>query len=340
MRHLLALVSCGLLACGGSNGGGGGGGGGDDAPPDAPMHDGEKFTLSYGPVTVQPGAEGTQCVWLRLGNASEIKVHSMHNKLTQGSHHLIVYKDDQHTTEQTTRVDCQPFTGALNTTGMIAPLAITQRQDDPIFLPAGVAYTFDANQMIKLEMHYKNSGDAPLEVMGTVDFYAADPATIQHEAAILFAGSPDIDLAGGETATLHQFFTPPASVNFSNAKFFAVTGHTHRFGTSVKVRVGMEGGALTEVYAPDPFKWDEPATTTPPEFSIPAGGGFDFECTWTNTGTTRVQFGESADQEMCFFWAYYYPSIGSKVCFHTDEFGGIDECCPGGSLCSYIEQMF
>jgi hypothetical protein len=338
MRGLLlaVLLSSSLVACGNS-----GGAGGDDSPmPDAPMFAGEKFTLSYGPVTVQPGEEGTQCVWLRLGNTSAIKVNSMHNQLTAGSHHLIVYKDDQHTTEQTTRIDCQPFTGTLNGTGMIAPLAITQRKDDSIFLPNGVAYTFDPNQMIKIEVHYKNSGDAPLDVKATVDIYAADPATIQHEAAILFAGSPDIDVAAGQTATLHQFFTPPASVDFSKAKFFAITGHTHQYGTAVKVRVGMEGGALNEVYAPSPFLWDEPATATPPEFMMPAGGGFDFECTWNNTSNMPVQFGESADQEMCFFWAYYYPSIGSKVCFHTEEFGGQNECCPGGAFCDYIENMF
>jgi hypothetical protein len=39
---------------------------------------------------------------------------------------------------------------------------------------------------------------------------------------------------------------------------------------------------------------------------------------------------------MCFFWAYYYPDKGPKVCFHTDRVaGGLDICCPGGSpLCS------
>jgi len=31
---------------------------------------------------------------------------------------------------------------------------------------------------------------------------------------------------------------------------------------------------------------------------------------------------------MCFFWAYYYPSQGSHVCFHTNQFGNVDVCCP------------
>jgi hypothetical protein len=46
-----------------------------------------------------------------------------------------------------------------------------------------------------------------------------------------------------------------------------------------------------------------------------------------------VTFGESATNEMCFFWAYYYPSQGSRVCMHSDRVqGGIDLCCPGSSI--------
>jgi hypothetical protein len=44
---------------------------------------------------------------------------------------------------------------------------------------------------------------------------------------------------------------------------------------------------------------------------------------------------------MCFFWAYYYPSKGAHVCFHTNQFGNLDVCCPdaGPSLCNMISQM-
>lgn len=100
-------------------------------------------------------------------------------------------------------------------------------------------------------------------------------------------------------------------------------------------------GPQTSVYAPVPFSWSEPETTRhDPGFSIPQGGGLDFQCTWRNTGTSAVQFGESANDEMCFFWAYYYPSQGSKVCFHTQQYGGangLDICCPGNALCSLVQ---
>ena len=32
-----------------------------------------------------------------------------------------------------------------------------------------------------------------------------------------------------------------------------------------------------------------------------------------------VPFGESANNEMCFFWAYYYPSQGAKIAMNTRQ---------------------
>jgi hypothetical protein len=338
--YRVVLASLFLIACGG-----GGGGKANDAPADGPPLTGDMYRLTYGPVTIQPGQEGTRCIWMKLPNTTEIKVRQVHNQLSSSSHHLIVYKDDMDTTEQTTPVDCEPFTGALNTTGMIAPIVITQKADDQLTLPDRVAYTLKPNQMVKIEMHYLNATDAPIDALATVDFYAADPSTIDHEANILFIGSPDIDIAPGETKTLHQFFQTPSYIDFSQSKIFAITGHTHKMGTDVKVRVApSKMGPMTNVYSPVPFSWSEPETTNhAPPFSVPKTGGFDFECTYTNTTNQQIGFGESANDEMCFFWAYYYPSQGSKVCIHTDQYGGangINLCCPGDSLCSLVEDMF
>ena len=120
---------------------------------------------------------------------------------------------------------------------MIAPIAITQKADDMIFLPPRVGYTFAPHQMVKLEMHYLNSSDTEQSVMATVDFYVAEPSTIDHEASILFTGSPDVSIAPGEAKTLHQFFTVPYYLDLSKSKIFAITGHTHKLGTSVMVNV-------------------------------------------------------------------------------------------------------
>jgi hypothetical protein len=303
-----------------------------------------QYSLSWGPVTVAPSQESTQCIWLRLSNDAEIKVHQMHNLLSTSSHHLIVYKDDMDATEQVTPVPCQPFTGALNATGKIFPVMITQKHDDELTLPRNVAYTLAPHQMIKIEMHYLNATDAATQATATVDFFAAEPATIRDEANILFIGTPDIALAPNRMSEIHEFFNPShASLDLSAAKFFAITGHTHKLGLSVEVGIAeTPTSATTAVYAPKSFLWSEPETTThDPEFQVSIAGGFDFTCRYYNTTSGMVRFGESANDEMCFFWAYYYPSNGSHVCVHTDYLGpglGLDLCCPeaGETLCSLV----
>lgn len=334
-RLVLALSMCSLVACGNETTG-------DDGPADAPTISGEKYELKWGPVTVQPSQENTQCVVLKLPNTAAIKVHQLHNILGPGSHHLIVYRDDMSTAERTTPFDCQPFTGALNPSGSVFPMMITQKADDLLTLPDKVAYTLKAGQFIRIEMHYINSTDNPITAQATTEFYAVPDAEIQHEANILFIGTPDIDIAAGATVTVNQFFTPSrAQLDLTGAKFFAITGHTHQYGTDMQVGLGASnGGPFTSVYAPKPFVWSEPETRVHnPEFTVPSDGGFDFKCVYHNTSAQRVQFGESANQEMCFFWAYYYPSHGARVCAHTSRGGGLDVCCPGHFLCGALFGM-
>jgi len=315
-----------------------------------PPLEGTPYTISWGSVSVASGDESTQCVVVQLPNTTAIQVHQIHTTTSTATHHVILYRDnDPAAVVQSTPAPCQPFTGALNPSGMIGPVMITQKQDDQLTLPDGVAYQFAANQFIRIEMHYINTTDLPLTATETTTFYAADPATITDQADLLFIGSPDINIPAGQSFTLHQFFKPGATETFLGAKIFAITGHEHKLGTGVVVKTGTSASdpAMTTVYDPMPFQWSEPATTNHnPTFGIPAGGGFDFTCTYDNTmGASAVKFGESATDEMCFFWAYYYPANGSHVCVHTNQVGNLNVCCPAAAgdqtatlVCNMISQ--
>jgi hypothetical protein len=157
------------------------------------------------------------------------------------------------------------------------------------------------------------------------------------EADFLFIGSPDISIAPHTKATLGPAFFP-VPADFADVNFFAITGHEHQYGTNVKVATSMnKDDPGTPVYDVPNWQWNEPATQVH-DFKIPDGGGFLFSCEWNNTSDRPIRFGESADAEMCFFWAYYYPSQGAKVCFHSDAYtnGSINLCCPGEPLCSQV----
>jgi hypothetical protein len=299
----------------------------------------EEYSLTFGPVPVAPGRENTQCVIMRLGNPAGFHVGEIENTLSSASHHFIVYRTSD-TVERTTPFDCTPFVDTLNPEAG-SPLMITQRMDETLNLPPGVAFTLEANQMIRLELHFINPTGAPIDALATTTLRGVPDSAFTDEADFLFIGSPDIDLPPHTMTTVGPYYFPLPGI-YADSHFFAITGHTHQYGTNVQVWAGVgEAGATTPVYDVAPFSWDEPETARPnPPFMVPPHGGFRFQCDYENTSDEQVGFGESANQEMCFFWAYYYPSHGAHVCMHSEQFG-INICCPdAGAICDMFRSAF
>ncbi len=331
MRTLCGLALCGALVigCGSS--------------VEEAVIEGETksstHTVEFPAVAVQPGAENTQCVVKRLGNDEIIRVHQIHNVLPTGSHHLIVYRTAD-TEEKTTPYDCVPFVDALDPSKG-STVMVTQKHDETLTLPEGVAFTMPAGQMVRLEMHYINTTAEEIQVSAKSTFITIPAKDYKDEADFLFIGTPDIDIAAHSKLTLGPtFFGLPDDL--MDVKFFGITGHTHQWGTDVTVAAAESAdGPDKSVYDVPGWLWSEPATVMHnPPFTISKGGGFRFTCQYNNLSDQPVGFGESATDEMCFFWAYYYPSQGSYVCVHTKQIGGgYDLCCPGNSLCSFFNQF-
>jgi hypothetical protein len=277
----------------------------------------QSYRVDFGPIAVPAGTENTQCIIKRLGNAAPLHVGSVHNLLGNASHHMVVYRVND-TTEQTTPFNCRPFQDAVSGNG--SPIIISQKNDDVLEMPRGVAYTLDANQMMRIELHYINATSA--DVMLTASATLTEVLDYQQEASFLLIGDMDITVPANSDATLGPVFLP-LDPKYADANFFALTGHTHKLGTDVKVGVASgdtDTGSM--VYDVPNWVWSEPATVQHnPAFTVPAGGGFRFTCSWHNPTTAPVKFGESANDEMCFFWAYYYPSHGSHVCVHSTSNG-------------------
>ena len=307
-------------------------------PTPPPPPGGETFSVDWGPLVV-PNGEDTFCVTRRLGNPSQIRVNQIHNVLRAYSHHLIVYRVAD-TEERIDPYPCTPFVGTLGGDES-APLAITQIADETIALPEGVGYTFAPNQMIRLEMHFVNSSGGDQEISATASFITMPETAFVHEADFLFIGNPDISIDARSTSSLDTYFAMPRGLG--DVSIFAITGHTHQWGTRMYVGTTTgRGGPDTPVYDVPDWYWDEPETVYHGAgFRVPPGGGFHFTCEWNNLSSSRVGFGEGANDEMCFFWAYYYPSQGPKVCIHTDQTGvGVDACCPGHIACAFLEGAF
>jgi hypothetical protein len=262
------------------------------------------FHVSITVPNVQPSEEGTKCIKLPLGNAEAVEIGRVHNKLSPSSHHLVVSAVDDPSETEAPLYECAPFKAVL----IGAPLTVTQKHDDLIDMPSGVAFPLAAGQLMHLEMHYINSGTEPADVVATSDLYPLAHAGNVQEASFLIVGNLDIQIPPNS-----EHHNPPAYVSlpseFADVNFYAATGHTHRFGMEARLATAAdETDTGTEIYNPTPYLWTEAQLKYyDPPLHVPTGGGFRFDCAWNNPTDKVVTYGESALAEMCFFWTYYYP---------------------------------
>jgi hypothetical protein len=311
---------------GSSSGGGSGSGSGgsvDDAGTVSMTNDAaagtDSYTVTFGPITVNPGEENTQCIVVPLGNTQQIHVGQIHDLLGTASHHMILYQVAAQAA-QTAPFNCQPFQDTLNPSAG-SPMIISQKPDDTLTLPQNVAFTLSANQMVRLEMHYINASTMPVTLKTTSTLTTISAADYKYDASFLFVGDAILGPKGmgipanATWSTGQQYFPVPSK--YSQSNFFAITGHEHHLGTGVQIWSATgSSDPGSQIYTSTSWS-DPPVTTFTPPLHVPAGGGFKYNCDYDNTTTNTVSFGESATDEMCFFWAYYWPSQGASVCINN-----------------------
>jgi len=106
-------------------------------------------------------------------------------------------------------------------------------------------------------------------------------------------------------------------VDLSQLQIFAFTSHEHHHGKNVTIwkSTSSDVAAAPKLYSND--SWDNPPLKVLPDGQLlhfGAGEGFAWQCSYDTTADTQdLCFGESANDEMCFIWAYYFPSVGRFI---------------------------
>jgi hypothetical protein len=274
------------------------------------------FSVNIGPINLNPGEETVVCSTVRIPTTADTDVVRMQTTLRPGSHHLILYLSAD-TIESPMPTPCGSFDGV--TMGQ-QPLFIAESASSTMVMPSEAAYHFPAGQMVHLEAHYINTTQSPLMGQGTVELTAGDPTKSYQPIGMMFCGSvlalAAPGLAPNQQTTLPVgFYAGGSSVDLTKLKVFAFTSHEHHLGTDVKIWKGTQANhTATQLF--DNPSWDNPPLQLYSDSNLltfAAGEGLAWQCTYDNTTSSTVSFGESANNEMCFIWAYYYPSIGRFI---------------------------
>jgi hypothetical protein len=280
--------------------------------------------------SIEPGAEATRCVVLDLGNASDIRVGSISlGKTAEVSAVTLWAVDDAPATVH----DCDAFERGL--AGTARPLYVA-RSNGGIALPNGVAYSLESHQSLLITAHLANTDELPREAAVTVELNEAEAeaGAIHAEAGVLVLDHRTFQIAPLSQFTSTSYY--PIGRVLQGASIFALAGLTQAHGTRVQMATAAAPAAQgTIVYDPE---WDATAPAIQPfdpALTLDPAGGLRVDCTFDNTSSQTVSFGESVLDEQCRALVFYSVPTASQppaeqVCLRV---GAATTCCPGGTGC-------
>jgi hypothetical protein len=182
--------------------------------------------------------------------------------------------------------------------------------------------------MVRLEAHFFNG--TPNAVMGTgeVRLTVGAGGRSYMPADLLLCGSvlqlTQNGVPPGMSFLSPGFWKPPGGI-----QVFGLTTHQHRRGALMTLDKSSSTAAGNNLVMGQPY--DDPPLVTyaePDLLTFGPGEGFRWQCFYNNADPMTYRFGQSADtNEMCFFWAYYFPSVGHLI--DGDAFGPGQNYSPG-----------
>ncbi|HWO23766.1 MAG TPA: hypothetical protein VNO30_33725 [Kofleriaceae bacterium] len=270
-------------------------------------------------ATIPPGAEVEYCQFVTV---PKTWVTRDTVTFTSGSHHVIVVQTP-YTSIPTQKKDGTPIDtsgvfdcseGAMNSWQASKIVGGSQNRLGASLLafPEGVGMRIGG--ILLVNVHYRNSSDAPLDVTARISFDTAAPETLAQEGDVMFLYNPLIAVPAGSTASARWRCPVYQDITL-------VTAQSHMHARGVGFEAHVDGGA--PFYAND--RWEDVPVSSYQDFSVKAGSMLDYRCDYRNTGTTPIFQGPRTTDEMCVLTGAYYPA-DPRTSFCLDETGKL----PGG----------
>ena len=176
---------------------------------------------------------------------------------------------------------------------------------NPVTFPKGVGLKLPAGETIILQLHLFNPSAEDLTGKSGIEIIEVDPADVQEEADLFLPGPNDFTIPPNTEYTHTGTCTVGAKQNI-----FAIFPHMHQLGSHFKTTLNI--GGVDQVLHDDEYAFDHQAFIPFEPITLEPGDKVTTECTWKNTTTQTVTWGESSTSEMCFSILYRYPAQGNN----------------------------
>ncbi len=182
------------------------------------------------------------------------------------------------------------------------PIWVSGTGSHEMTMPAGTGFVIEPATQYIVQLHLQNSGDAPLEVRGGVNLaYERDLSSIT-KAGMYGLGSFELEIPPQTS----NYQVPVSCDPGKEMHVFGVLPHMHKFGTSIAMTRTVGDGPTESFYKVDSWAFgNQPLDML--DATITPGDHFELTCSYANPTDSVVRYGESSDDEMCFFVLFYYP---------------------------------
>jgi hypothetical protein len=272
--------------------------GADDPPTDLPLEPGppdggqQLATTTY---HLQPGEEKYICYQFYSPDDA-VAITRVDEISAPGIHHMFLFQAFGRN-EPDAPHECNTL---IKTTWN--PIWVANTGEHSLEMPTGTGFVIAPGTQYIVQLHMQNTGDEPLDIRGGLNLtYVHDVASLT-PAGMYGIGSFTLEVPPGAT----NYQVPVSCTPQKEMHVFGVLPHMHKLGTKIELQRTPAGGEQSMFYKVDPWTFgDQPldmltATITP-------GDQLDLTCSYANPSDKAVPYGESSDQEMCFFLLFYYP---------------------------------
>ncbi len=199
----------------------------------------------------------------------------------------------------------------------------TQNEEEVLELPEGVAANLPGALRVMVEIHYVNPTPVEVPVWSRINAYTMDPADVEDSIWGSAVRDVDIDLAPGVEGWVEW----TRCVLTRDIEMILLSSHTHELAERIEI-YRFDGERTGELlYANDDWHAPELMQLDPP-LPIATGTGFEFRCHYRNPTDRTVNWGFTADDEMCQMAFVHTPFTLAAECRVVDSGAGVGALPP------------
>ncbi len=190
------------------------------------------------------------------------------------------------------------------------PLFLAGKGATSLQYPPGDANVLPKGTQLVLQLHLLNASaqaqtlDVALSLGKST---AADPVPV----GLYAFGTSDISLPPMQPSSVTSVCTTTQDVSS-----FALFAHEHQLGTKLTFEVMNDAGQYEMAYQRNPFSFNNQAME-PVHLTIPKGTTTRTTCSYDNTTSATVAYGESSYDEMCYLAMFVPGMTGAFGCVST-----------------------